>query len=133
MYEVDYYQDTEVAVKFQPIDLCRELPFSLGCAVKYILRAGHKTDDVKSDLVKAVDYLNNYLTTAMLPPDLDTSEGGLFEFRLKLSPRATVALNEYCKRNPFLKTLFDDFDYDLDEDAIKAAISEIRMSINKDN
>ena len=34
----------------------------------------------------------------------------------------------------FGENLFDDFfNGDLDEDAIKATISEIRMSINKDN
>lgn len=37
-----------------------ELPYHLGNAVKYILRAGHKNDEVE-DLRKAIWYLYRYL------------------------------------------------------------------------
>ena len=38
-----------------------ELGFHLGNAVKYILRAGKKTEDVTEDIEKAIWYLVRYL------------------------------------------------------------------------
>jgi hypothetical protein len=38
----------------------QDLNYHLGCAVKYICRAGHK-DDIKQDLTKAIHYLENEL------------------------------------------------------------------------
>lgn len=38
----------------------QELNYHLGCAIKYIVRAGYK-DDAKKDLEKAIHYLENEL------------------------------------------------------------------------
>ena len=44
-------------------DFIREqgLNYHLGCAIKYIARAGHKDEDPTSDLRKAIHYLQNEL------------------------------------------------------------------------
>lgn len=39
-----------------------KLDFSLGNVVKYVLRAGRKTDDCLEDLRKAKDYLEHAIT-----------------------------------------------------------------------
>ena len=51
--------------KFEVIDIIEDykLGFSLGNAVKYILRAGHK-DDYVQDLKKAIWYLNREIAAA---------------------------------------------------------------------
>lgn len=48
------------------IDITRHMDFCLGCAIKYILRAGHKQDSLLSknqkeieDLKKAIFYIND--------------------------------------------------------------------------
>ena len=57
-YSPDYYTRGNIQVW----DFIRDqgLGFHLGNAIKYICRAGHK-DDYKSDLVKAIHYLENEL------------------------------------------------------------------------
>lgn len=47
----------------EPIDVIEDwkLPYHLGNAVKYIARAGHKTEDPREDLKKAAWYLNRYI------------------------------------------------------------------------
>ena len=55
------------------IDITRHMDFDLGCAIKYILRAGHKseegmTDKEKTieDLKKAIWYINDKIKTLEL-------------------------------------------------------------------
>lgn len=57
---VNYYADGR---KYEPIKVIRdwELNFALGSAVKYIARAGRKTDSKVEDLRKAIDYLQDEL------------------------------------------------------------------------
>ena len=57
-FQPAYYQRGRIEVW----DFIRDqgLSFHLGNAIKYICRAGHK-DDYKSDLVKAIHYLENEL------------------------------------------------------------------------
>ena len=43
------------------IDVVEHMNFNLGNAVQYILRAGHKSDDAKTDLRKALWYLEREL------------------------------------------------------------------------
>ena len=43
------------------IDVVEHMNFNLGNAVKYIWRAGHKSDDAKTDLRKALWYLEREL------------------------------------------------------------------------
>jgi hypothetical protein len=51
----------------------QQLNYHLGCAIKYICRAGHKDSKVK-DLKKAIHYLENELYNTS---DIDGSSGGL--------------------------------------------------------
>lgn len=44
----------------EPIDLCRNLPFDIGNACKYIIRAGHKNNEIE-DIKKAIWYLNDFV------------------------------------------------------------------------
>lgn len=57
---VSYYADGR---KYEPIKVIRDwnLNFALGSAVKYIARAGRKTDSKVEDLRKAIDYLQDEL------------------------------------------------------------------------
>lgn len=41
----------------QVIDITENLSFNLGNVVKYVARAGRKTDDPEEDLLKALFYL----------------------------------------------------------------------------
>lgn len=55
-----HYEDAGYLV--QPIDVCQELPFCLGNAVKYLCRAGNKEGCPElEDLKKAQWYLNRQL------------------------------------------------------------------------
>ena len=51
----------------------QELNYHLGCAVKYICRAGHK-DNKHLDLVKAIHYLENELYNT---PNVNGPSGGI--------------------------------------------------------
>jgi hypothetical protein len=51
----------------------QQLNYHLGCAVKYICRAGHK-DSKKKDLEKAIHYLENELHNT---PIIDGSSGAV--------------------------------------------------------
>lgn len=127
MYEVDYYKDIELHIKLQPIDICRELPFSLGCAVKYILRAGHKTGKRDADLLKAVDYLKDYKKSM---EEQDDARSGALHSSYMMSPRARLAIVEYSKRQPYIAMLLDPdwtseaFTEDIDR-VIEAILKEI--------
>lgn len=45
----------EQSATIEPIEVLRWAPFDLGCALKYMIRAGHK-DDALTDLKKAAWY-----------------------------------------------------------------------------
>ena len=66
LHSPDYYTRGSIEVW----DFIRDqgLNYHLGCAIKYICRAGHK-DDYKADLVKAIHYLEDELAnvTAVQP------------------------------------------------------------------
>lgn len=57
---VSYYAEGR---QYEPIKVIRDwnLNFALGSAVKYIARAGRKTDSKIEDLRKAIDYLQDEL------------------------------------------------------------------------
>ena len=67
-----YYTRGEI----QPWDFIRDqqLNYHLGCAVKYICRAGHK-DSKREDLIKAIHYLQNELDNTL--EDITRSSGGV--------------------------------------------------------
>ncbi len=94
MYHTQHYADSEVCVYFQPIDLCRELSFSLGNAVKYILRAPFKGSPIQ-DFSKAIDYLKDYLA-------IHTINGGQ-----SFTENFVLALEAFADDNGFIKTLFN--------------------------
>lgn len=53
---------TDQAITLEPIDYCRLLPFSLGNAMKYVFRAGHKKGESElKDLKKAQFYLEDHI------------------------------------------------------------------------
>lgn len=55
----------------------QQLNYHLGCAVKYIVRAGYKISKV-SDLEKAINYLQNELDNTLLDtPNIDGPSGGV--------------------------------------------------------
>lgn len=58
LHSPDYYTRGSIEVW----DFIRDqgLNYHLGCAIKYICRAGHK-DDIAKDLTKAIHYLENEL------------------------------------------------------------------------
>ena len=56
------------------IDLARELPFSIGNAVKYIWRAGRK-GDAREDLKKALWYIEDARTNLRLTQEQKTRAG----------------------------------------------------------
>lgn len=99
MYEEGHYKQVALTLEFQPIDLSRDCGFTLGNAIKYILRAGSK-GSVTEDLVKARDYLN------FMREDLEKNFQN-YEFRL--TPPAIVAAMNYCKKNKLLDTLFGNY------------------------
>lgn len=66
VYHPTHYTWLLDAAGVEPYEICRLFDFSLGSALKYILRAGHKKEDGLTqrqkkieDLQKAVFYLND--------------------------------------------------------------------------
>lgn len=96
MYQTEHYKDCQCTREFQPIDVCRSLDFDLGNAVKYILRAPFKHNP-REDIQKARDYLVDYLEFHQNP---------FAYYQTKLSIRAVCALEEYCRNNRVIATLF---------------------------
>jgi len=54
----------------------QQLNYHLGCAVKYICRAGHKDSKIK-DLEKAIHYLKNELENTIYESELTGPSGGI--------------------------------------------------------
>lgn len=95
MYNPKHYEKAQATLSFQPIDICRELPFSLGNAIKYILRASYKGNFV-GDINKAIDYLRDYSNAHFY-----FARGNDF------SPNFKLALEAYCNKNRALAILFN--------------------------
>lgn len=69
----------------------QQLNYHLGCAVKYIVRAGHKISKV-SDLEKAIHYLQNELDNTLLDtPNIDGPSGGI--------PTSLQCFDEWASEN----------------------------------
>lgn len=94
MYQTEHYKEAGIPLTFQPIDLCRELPFSLGNAVKYILRAGRK-NNMREDLDKAIDYLQDFMRF------------GLNQTGKPMSARGLMALMLFCSTDKDISNLFN--------------------------
>lgn len=59
VHHPDYYQHLKW---MEVIDVCRQLDFDRGCAVKYILRAWLKdNNEAQTDIAKAIRYLQDYI------------------------------------------------------------------------
>ena len=54
----------------------QDLNYHLGCAIKYICRAGHK-DSKAEDLKKAIHYLENELEHTIYESELTGPSGGI--------------------------------------------------------
>lgn len=94
MYNPKHYQQAQAQISFQPIDLCRELPFSLGNAIKYILRAPYKGNPVQ-DYAKAIDYLEDYRI-------VHTCIGAQ-----QFTANFILALEAFTTKNKFIRTIFN--------------------------
>ena len=66
--------DTESASDYTSEFSDQQLNYHLGCAVKYICRAGHK-DSKEQDIEKAIHYLQNELQHTYAESELDGSSG----------------------------------------------------------
>lgn len=106
MYETAHYKDcTATFTKvYQPIDAIRNMPFSLGCAIKYLCRAGHK-DDISLDYQKAYDYLCDVR---------DHMKGTLY--RCRLNREGKQALIAFAENNKYIQRLFDMWISDHDQE-----------------
>ena len=122
MYSTKHYKEAGITHEIQPIDICRDLSFSLGNAVKYILRAPFK-DNPRADLRKAVDYLNDYLVT------IKSSNSRFSGLGHCISCRGALALEMYCARIPVMATLFH---YNPVEDERLLSVAEITSPLTDD-
>ncbi len=97
MYEASHYQNCTVTFtrKYQPIDAIRNMPFSLGCAFKYLCRAGYK-GDIGEDYQKAMDYLI----------DFRDNLGKKCYRNLHLNRDAKQALLAFIRNTSYLRALF---------------------------
>lgn len=66
VYHPQHYVGQSVMI--EPIDILRFAPFDLGNALKYVIRAGHKDDELQ-DLKKAEVYLEWALDTYTVLPE----------------------------------------------------------------
>jgi hypothetical protein len=64
----------------------QQLNYHLGCAIKYIVRAGHK-DSKSSDLKKAIHYLQNELQHTLPDPEFDGPGGAI--------PNSLLSIDEW--------------------------------------
>lgn len=86
-----------MSVTIEPIDLCELLPFCLGNAVKYMMRAGFKEgESATDDYRKAAWYLGRALKGANDDADV-----------LFASPVATLMAKKFADKCPLLRDLFD--------------------------
>lgn len=68
----------ERSAKLEPIDILKYAPFALGSALKYMIRAGYKDDELQ-DLNKAEYYLNVSTKTIRESCDVDVAYQGFFD------------------------------------------------------
>lgn len=97
---------TQASPTVEPIDFLRYLPFSLGNALKYIIRAEHK-GNAEQDLDKAVWYLNDFAENGWSCDCHDVP------FRVTLDSRASSMLMWLCSQYDEIAYLFESVGYDL--------------------
>lgn len=107
MYLDKSYEDKEAIFlkQYQPIDVIRNMPYNLGSAVKYLIKAGY-TDDLP-DYAYARDYLKDVLIK-----NEDT-------YKVKLSIDARQALSVYVSRNNLVAQLLKNWCDSLDKLKVK--------------
>ncbi len=105
MYSQEHYEKSAATFSrsYQPIDAIRGMPFSVGCAFKYLARAGFKGDKLE-DLKKAHDYLNDVLQFNVFEND---NGDRLTEFAVTVE--AMQAVYAFAKQNRHIHTLFNTF------------------------
>ena len=75
------------SITLEPIDICEAYRFPLGCAMKYLFRAGLKDGaPLEEDLAKAQWYLTRYLESSTGPafPSTPVGERELFSAKVRL-------------------------------------------------
>lgn len=92
-----HYECLGVNISFtiEPINLCSSYDFNLGNAIKYILRAQYKGNEIE-DLKKAIWYLK-FLKKVYIEPTLALNDGIIF----------IKALEIYKKKNRFIDSLIN--------------------------
>lgn len=103
----------------EPRELLKRLPFQLGNACKYLLRAPHKESEEK-DLLKALDYL----TWAM--EEGETTRGSESEFWLL----ASFFNNRYLNVMKFLRDS-NNVDYESVIGLVKARLRELGHDVGE--
>lgn len=103
----------------EPRELLKRLPFQLGNACKYLLRAPHKESEEK-DLLKALDYL----TWAM--EEEEATQGSASEFWLL----ASFFNNRYLNGMKFLRDS-NNVDYESVIGLVKARLRELGHDVGE--
>lgn len=103
----------------EPRELLKRMPFQLGNACKYLLRAPHKESEEK-DLLKALDYL----TWAM--EEEETARGSASEFWLL----ASFFNNRYLNVMKFLRDS-NNVDYESVIGLVKARLRELGHDVDE--
>lgn len=130
MYAPEHYQQCTIKyeLELQPIDAIRALPFSLGCAIKYLCRAGHK-GAASADLHKALDYLDDYHKHFFGDDDVCA---------YTLDTKSMLAIVTFAKANEYVGLLFgdvsalnelEDSDIFIYEDDLENAIEHIQKAL----
>lgn len=85
-----YYRDGAPMRRLECIDVARLLPFDLGCAVKYLWRAGRKSgENWRVELGKARWYLRDWVESWRTRPPMDVQDRSGFA-----TVRALLAMAE---------------------------------------
>lgn len=83
------------SVMIEPIELCELLPFCLGNACKYLIRAGSKKGESESDdLKKAMWYLNRNASECVQ------------DFTFDDIPHFGYIVTKFAESNPYISALF---------------------------
>lgn len=121
-----HYTAAGATLNAEPIDLCEQLDFCIGNAVKYVLRAPYKGNELE-DLEKAHWYLNRWLN--------EKPVANIFFIHGALAKKAAQA---FRKKHQFIKALIEenpnfgnDKDYRINRGSVLKACTVLNEMINR--
>lgn len=122
-----HYLDASAIVTFEPIELCKMYCFSLGNAIKYILRAPFKGHELE-DYEKAKWYLEYSVNNIYL-----LGGGGKAPYvKSMLSPKQSMVVYAFCEKNDFINLLItDDASGNINENSASRCIQALKDKIKK--